>query len=64
MKDYQLGREFDLGGQGSFQSTFGGDLYLRCRNAWGELADDTGCVAVRLKLGKVVVPAVAAAEAE
>jgi hypothetical protein len=52
MKDYQLGREFDLGGQGSFQSTFGGDLYLRCRNVWGELADDSGCVAVRLKLGK------------
>ena len=64
MKDYQLGREFDLGGQDSFQSTVGGDLYLRCRNAWGELADDSGCIAAKLTLGKVVVPAAAAAGAE
>ena len=50
MKDYQLGPEFDFGGQGSLQSASGGDLYLRCRNAWNELADDSGHVAVRLKL--------------
>ena len=39
-----------LGGQGSLQSTAGGDLYLRCRNAWNELADDSGHVAVKFKL--------------
>ena len=50
MKDYQLGPEFDVGDQGSLQLTAGGDLYLRCRNAWNELADDSGHVAVRLKL--------------
>jgi hypothetical protein len=50
MKDYQLGPEFDVGGQGSLQLTSGGDLYLRCRKAWNELADDSGRVAVRLKL--------------
>lgn len=73
MKDYQLGPEFEVGGQGLLQSTAGGNLYLRCRNAWNELADDSGRVAVRLKLQggaaslrKVVVPvaAVTGVEAE
>ena len=50
MKDYQLGPEFDVGGQGSLQSASGGDLYLRCRNAWNELADDSGRIAVKLKV--------------
>ena len=50
MNDYRLGPEFDVGNQGSLQSTAGGDLYLRCRSAWNELADDSGRVAVRLKL--------------
>ncbi len=50
MKDYQLGPEFDVGGQGLLQSAVGGDLYLRCRNAWNVLAEDSGRVAVRLKL--------------
>jgi hypothetical protein len=50
MNNYQLGPEFDVGGRGVLQRTAGGDLYLRCRNAWNELADDSGSVAVRLKL--------------
>lgn len=50
MKDFQLGPEFDVGRQGALQLAAGGDLYLRCRNAWNELADDSGHVAVRLKL--------------
>ncbi len=50
MKGYQLGPEFEVGGQGSLDLTAGGDLYLRCRNAWGDLADDSGRVSVRLKL--------------
>jgi hypothetical protein len=49
MKDYRLGPEFDVG-QGSFQGTADGDLYLRCRNAWTDLADDSGRVVVKLKL--------------
>ncbi len=50
MKGYQLGPEFEVGGQGSLDLTAGGDLYLRCRNAWGDLANDSGRVSVRLKL--------------
>jgi len=64
MKDYELGPEFDVGDDDSLQSTAGGDLYLRCRNAWNDLADGSGRVAVRLKIQgakafprKVVEPA-------
>ena len=50
MKDYQLGAEFELGAKGSLQSEADGDLYLRCRNAWNELADDRGHVTVKFQL--------------
>jgi hypothetical protein len=50
MKDYELGPEFDVGGQGTLQSPAGGDLYLRCRSAWNELADDSGRITVRFKV--------------
>ncbi|MGA2256377.1 MAG: hypothetical protein ABSG53_17140 [Thermoguttaceae bacterium] len=70
MKDYQLGPEFDVGSQGSLQSTAGGNLYLRCRNAWNELADSSGRIAVRFKLQedgaphrKAIESAVATADA-
>ena len=50
MNNYQLGAEFELGTAGSLRPATGGDLYLRCRQAWNELADDTGRLSVRLKL--------------
>ena len=50
MKDYQLGPEFELGTKGSFQLDADGDLYLRCRNTWNELAGDRGHVAVKFQL--------------
>jgi len=50
LDDYQLGAEFELGVEGSLQSPLGGDLYLRCRNAWNELAADSGRLSVQLKL--------------
>jgi hypothetical protein len=56
MKDYQLGPEFDVGPQGTFPGAAGGDLYLRCRKAWNELAADSGRVAVRLKLDGLGAP--------
>ncbi len=64
MKDYRLGAEFDVGGQGSLQAASGGNLYLRCRNAWNELADDSGRIAVKFKLGKAVVPVAAVTRGE
>ena len=50
LKDYELGPEFDVGGKGPLQCAAGGDLYLRCRNSWNDLAGDAGRIAVRLKL--------------
>jgi hypothetical protein len=50
MKNYRLGPEFELGAKGSLQLEAGGDLYLRCRNRWSELAGDCGHVTVKLQL--------------
>ena len=50
MKDYQLGAEFDLGAEGVLQSPACGDLYLRCRNSWSNLAGDSGRIAVKFKV--------------
>jgi hypothetical protein len=50
LNNYQLGDEFELGTTGSLQLPAGGDLYLRCRNAWNELAADSGRLSVKLKL--------------
>lgn len=49
MKDYRLSSAFELGAEGSLQWNVPGDLYLRCHNAWNELADDSGRVAVKFK---------------
>jgi hypothetical protein len=50
MNQYQLNDEFELGATGSFQAAANGDLYLRCRNAWNQLAADSGCFSVRLQI--------------
>ena len=50
LNNYQLGAEFELGTEGSLQLPAGGNLYLRCRNAWNELAADSGRLSVKLKL--------------
>jgi len=50
LNNYQLGAEFELGVEGSLQSPLGGNLYLRCRNAWNQLAADSGGLSVKLRL--------------
>ncbi|MHB1036042.1 MAG: hypothetical protein ACYC35_16835 [Pirellulales bacterium] len=50
MKDYTLGKAFDLGSYGSFTAPGDGLLYLRCQDAWNELADNQGKVTVKLKV--------------
>jgi hypothetical protein len=50
LNNYQLGAEFELGADGSFQASSSGDLYLRCRNAWSELAADSGQLSVAMRL--------------
>ncbi|MDZ4818493.1 MAG: hypothetical protein SGJ20_05915 [Planctomycetota bacterium] len=54
MKDYQLSEPFELGVSGSFVAPSDGQLFLRCADSWGSLADNTGAIAVRLKRGAEV----------
>jgi hypothetical protein len=49
MKDYQLGKEFELGANGAFTAPGDGDLYLRCRTAWTQIAENSGKISVELK---------------
>ncbi|HEV3021152.1 MAG TPA: hypothetical protein VGX76_01745 [Pirellulales bacterium] len=49
---YSLGDEIELGADGTFTAPAAGQLYLRCRDAWGQLADNQGTLTVKLKAGK------------
>jgi hypothetical protein len=49
MADYQLGEPIELGAGGSFKAPADGQLYLRCGDKWGELADNKGTLTVKLK---------------
>jgi len=48
--DYELSKPFELGAYGSFVAPGDGDLFLRCRDSWSELADNDGRMSVRLKV--------------
>lgn len=45
---YTLSEEFELGEAGSFKAPASGTLYLRCRDAWHQLADNSGKVTVKI----------------
>ena len=45
---YTLGEPFDASGD-TFTAPADGHLYLRCEDAWGELADNTGKLQVRIR---------------
>lgn len=47
---YELSDPFDLGETGTFVAPTEGNLYLRCQEAWGAIADNRGQVEVQLKL--------------
>ena len=40
----------DLGSYGTFEAPAEGNLYLRCKDRWNELADNKGAITVKLKL--------------
>ncbi|HVC95002.1 MAG TPA: hypothetical protein VND64_15005 [Pirellulales bacterium] len=42
--EYVLSKEFELGTEGTFKAPAAGQLYLRCRDAWGQ-----GTMTVKLK---------------
>ncbi len=50
MQDFKLGKPFKLGTHGSFTLPSGGDLYLRCKDRWNELADNSGQIKFKVKV--------------
>lgn len=49
-EDYELSEPFELGAEGTFTATQDGNLFLRCGDAWGEIADNSGTIKVELTL--------------
>ncbi|MBX3437256.1 MAG: hypothetical protein KF861_07195, partial [Planctomycetaceae bacterium] len=47
--DYRLSAPVELGASGTFVAPADGDLYLRCRDDWGSLADNQGTLIVSIK---------------
>ncbi|MEM9187376.1 MAG: hypothetical protein AAGB00_12855, partial [Planctomycetota bacterium] len=46
---YTLSEPFELGADAGFTAPAAGDLYLRCRESWGALGDNTGEVTVAIR---------------
>jgi hypothetical protein len=46
MNDFRLGEPMDMGARGTFVAEGGGDLYLRCQEAWNRIADNDGEITV------------------
>jgi hypothetical protein len=49
LHQFELGEPFALSAGGTFTPASDGKLFLRCRDAWNELADNSGIVAVTIK---------------
>ena len=49
LQGLSLGEPFPLGTYGSFTPPSDGQLYLRCRDKWNELADNHGAMSVKIK---------------
>ena len=50
--DYELSEPIELGEDGRFTAPVEGKLYLRCRDSWAELGDNTGEVTVKFEKGE------------
>jgi len=44
--DYKLSEPFDLGKAGTFEANSDGKLFVRCREGWGKIGDNSGSVKV------------------
>ncbi len=47
--DYRLSEPFDLGSSGEYEAQMDGNLFVRCRDDWCEIADNQGAVTVKFK---------------
>jgi len=54
--DYELSEPFALGGEETFTAPASGKLYVRCKDNWGEIADNKGTVTLKLKKQPSVKP--------
>jgi hypothetical protein len=69
LSNWKLSEPFLLGSEGTFAPAGSGDLYLRCRDEWGKLDDNSGRVSVKLSYvgpaksvgGEVFTPSATAA---
>jgi len=52
LSDYTLSDEFELGRTGTFVAPVDGSLFLRCRDLWGEVADNHGTINVQIRPGE------------
>jgi hypothetical protein len=60
--DFELSEPFQLGESGTFAPPVSGKLFLRCREPWHELANNSGQMTVKISIsGDVPAPADAAA---
>ncbi len=51
-EDYQLSEPFDLGATGTFTAESNGQLFVRCQDDWGKLADNSGTLTLKIKLAQ------------
>jgi len=56
LTDGKLGEPFDLGRQGTWTAPADGRLFVRCRDAWNELADNEGSITLTLPAAEGVPP--------
>ena len=54
--DYQLSEPFDLGSSGEYEAPTEGNLFLRCRDDWNEISDNSGTVNVKFKTAHHLPP--------
>lgn len=52
MKDFELSKPFDLGAGGDLTPPTSGNLWVRCQDEWGELADNKGKVTFKIAIKK------------
>ena len=50
--DYRLSEPFELGASGDWESPSDGNLFLRCRDDWSSIGDNSGTVTVKFKMAE------------
>jgi hypothetical protein len=51
-QNMKLTKPFDLGAEGTFTAPSDGQLYVRCQDDWGKLADNKGSISFKIRVAK------------